>query len=153
MNDIHRYNRSCFCFSVLNCWSWRLFINVSSLPLLIRDSSDSNPRFYIVTCARESQSGVHFEKWEFRDTRWCRFTRLHFPFGNLQSLKRSTFPLERCAERTQSERCVNAERNLVNDMWTVNGERTQNASGAQTRALSERWTQGERKMNDLALSI
>ena len=37
----------------------------------------------------------------------------------------------------------------VNDMWTVNGERTQNASGAQTRALSERWTQGERKMNDL----
>ena len=53
------------------------------------------------------------------------------------------------AERTQSERCVNAERNLVNDMWTVNGERTQNASGAQTRALSERWTQGERKMNDL----
>ena len=53
------------------------------------------------------------------------------------------------AERTQSERCVNAERNLVNDMWTVNGERTQNANGAQTRALSKRWTQGERKMNDL----
>ena len=52
------------------------------------------------------------------------------------------------ALRTQSERCVNAERNLVNDMWTVNGERTQKASGAQSRALSERWTQGERKMND-----
>ena len=53
------------------------------------------------------------------------------------------------AERTQSERCVNAERNLVNDVWTVNGERTQNANGAQTRALSERWTHCERKMNDL----
>ena len=53
------------------------------------------------------------------------------------------------AERTKSEWCVNAERNLVNDVWTVNGERTQNANGVQRRALSERWTHSERKMNDL----
>ena len=49
-------------------------------------------------------------------------------------------------ERTQSERCGNAERNVVNDVWTVNGERTQNANGAQTRELSERWTQDERSI-------
>ena len=42
------------------------------------------------------------------------------------------------AERTQSERCVNAER------W-ANAERERSA----TRALSEQWTHCERKMNDL----
>ena len=33
---------------------------------LIRDSSDSNPRFYNVTCAGDSQRGLHIVKWEFR---------------------------------------------------------------------------------------
>ena len=64
----------------------------------------------------------------------------------LQSLKPSIFPLERWAdadkrkanaERTQSERCVNAEWSLVNDLWTMNSERTQNANLAQTRAQDE----------------
>ena len=74
----------------------------------------------------------------------------------LQSLKRSTFPLEQWAnaERTMNERWKQAEwmvcerRTEFGERY-VNGERMQNASGAQTRALSERWTQGERKMNDL----
>jgi hypothetical protein len=39
--------------------------------LLIRDSSDFNPHFYILTCAWESQSGLHIEKSEFSDTSWC----------------------------------------------------------------------------------
>mgnify|MGYP003691533799 CR=1 FL=1 len=36
--------------------------------MVIQDSSDSNPCFKIVTCAGESQSGLHIEKWEFSDT-------------------------------------------------------------------------------------
>ena len=98
----------------------------------------------------------------------------------LQSLKSSTFQLKRWAdaekqkansERMQSERCVNVERNLVNDMWTVNSERTQNANLANAlrtvgeersanaesfvngkckrtanaeRMVNERWANGER---------
>ena len=46
------------------------------------------------------------------------------------------------AEHTQSERCVN-------DMWTLNSERTHYANGLQACELSERWTMGERKMCDL----
>ena len=42
-----------------------------------------------------------------------------------------------------------AERNLENDMQTVNDERMQNTDGAQRRALSERCTHGQRKINDL----
>ena len=54
---------------------------------LIRDSSDSNPRFYIVTCAGESQSGLHIEKWEFSDTSWCRCSAyiLQLYFADLYS--------------------------------------------------------------------
>ena len=47
-------------------------------------------------------------------------------------------------EGMQNEQCVNPEWNLVNDMLTVHGERMQNMNRAQTRALSERWTQDER---------
>ena len=78
----------------------------------------------------------------------------------VQSLKRSTFPLERWAnaERTINERWTHAEWTMCERRTEfgeryVNGERwanaEQNASGAQTRALRERWTQGEDKMNDL----
>ena len=67
------------------------------------------------------------------------FTLFEF-FQNhvIQSLKRSTFPLERRAngERTVSERWVNGERTL-NERWA-------NAEGTR----SERWTQvGERYVN------
>ena len=42
--------------------------------MLIRDSSDSNPCFYIVTCAGESQSGLHIENWESGETTWYRYS-------------------------------------------------------------------------------
>ena len=51
------------------------------------------------------------------------------------------------AKQTQCERCLNAECKLVNDMWTLNDERTRNANGAQMRAQCERWTHDERTMN------
>ena len=62
---------------------------------------------------------------------------------------------------TVSERWAKMNERWTHAEWTmcehrtefgeryVNGERTQNASEAQTRALSEGWRQGERKMNDL----
>ena len=57
---------------------------------LIRDSSDSNPRFYNVTCAGESQRGLHIEKWEFSDTSWCRCSAylLQLYFSDLSSRTR-----------------------------------------------------------------
>ena len=39
---------------------------------------------------------------------------------------------------------LNAERKLVNDILTLNDERTRNANEAQTRAQCERWTNDER---------
>ena len=55
---------------------------------LIRDSSDSNPRFYIATCAGESRSGLLIEKWEF--TSWCRCSAYLFQlyFADLSSKTR-----------------------------------------------------------------
>ena len=46
--------------------------------------------FYIVTCAGESQSGLHVEKWEFCDTSWCRCSayRLQLYFADLSSMTR-----------------------------------------------------------------
>ena len=95
------------------------------------------------------------------EKRFLNFVNI-FTLFLLQSLKRSTFPLERWAndermvnarwtndERTQSERRLNAERKLVNDMWTLNDERTRNTNGEQTRAQCEWWTHGECTMNVL----
>ena len=45
---------------------------------LIRDSSDSNPCFYIVTCEGESQSRLHVEKWEFIINTVLLWPRLEF---------------------------------------------------------------------------
>jgi hypothetical protein len=49
--------------------------------LLIRDSSNSYPRFYILTCVGDSQSGLHIEKWEFSDTKFE--LDLYIPITNL----------------------------------------------------------------------
>ena len=78
----------------------------------------------------------------------------------LQSLKRSTFPLQRWAndERTVSERWTHAERTLserrVNDVWTLNAswwticERwTMSERGTRTERKRERNVNGERTMN------
>lgn len=69
----HQFN----CKSWIDAWNvtrlWQTFcLNLSNNLVkvcsnIIRDSSVSNPRFYIGTCRGESERG-HIEKWEFSNT-------------------------------------------------------------------------------------
>ena len=61
---------------------------------VIRDSSDSNPRFYIVTCAGESQSALHIEKWDSATpaalpTFYNFISRIYLPVECAQTLPRT----------------------------------------------------------------
>ena len=75
----------------------------------------------------------------------------HWANGKRKANARSTN-----SERTQSEWFLNAERKLVNDMWTFTDGRTRNANGVQTRAQCERWTHDEcliREVSGISLAL
>ena len=49
----------------INVSAWYYACILGTVQRLIRDSSDSNSRFYIVTCAGQNHSGLHIEKLKF----------------------------------------------------------------------------------------
>ena len=69
-----------------------LFSTVLCLLFILYNFMTLTPaRFYILTCAAgESQSGLHIEKWEFRDTSQCRCSAylLQLYFADLSSRTR-----------------------------------------------------------------